>query len=189
VLYPLSHSVQTLLHPGWEEQIVRALRMYLIVVIPVAVLLVKMLIRIVSRDEFKEIVRSITNLPLELMLIAISFMLGALSGLSPDYPARFTGQSDADLFAVLVIMCVFFLSILVNGLTRFLRTLSGKLFFAFKQYRELIAQPIIPGTVPNVEVVGRILWAMVYCILMALMLLSSFAISITTLAYVLHLIQ
>lgn len=133
--------------------------------------------------------RSVANLPLELMLIAMSFMLGALSGMSEAYISRFGNQSDADLFAGLVIVAIFFLSLFINRLIRFGKILMGKLFVAYKQYRELVAQPTIPGTVPNITIVGRILWAMVYCILMVLMLVSCFGISVISLAYVLHLIQ
>ena len=144
--------------PGWETQFIRALRMHLTVVIPVATLLVKVLIQIFSRDKYKEVMRSLANLPLELMLIAMSFMLGALSGLSQSYVARFTGQSDADLFAALVIIAIFLLSLIINWLTRFLTVLFGKLFVAFKQYRDLVSQPTIPNSVPNIATAGRILW-------------------------------
>ena len=74
--------MQTNAHLGWETEFVHALRVHLNVVIPVVTLLVKVLIRIFSHEDFPEILRSILNLPLELMLIAMSFMLGALSGLS-----------------------------------------------------------------------------------------------------------
>jgi hypothetical protein len=176
-------------HLGWETEFIRALRMHLYIVIPVATLLTKVLIRVFSREDFAEIMRTVANLPLELMLIAMSFMLGALSGMSDTYITRFANQSDADLFAVVVIIIIFFLSLLINRLIRFLRTLFGKLFVAAKQYRELTAQPTIPGTVPNIAIAGRILWAMVYCTLMVLVLVLCFGVSVLTLAYVLHLIQ
>lgn len=180
--------MQNIVHSGWEAGFIHALRTHLIVVIPVTTLLVKVLVRVFSREEFNEVIRTVTNLPLELMLIAMSFMLGALSGISANYPLRFANQSDADLFAVAAIIAIFFLCLAIDGLTRFLRTLGGKLFIAFKQYQELVAQPTIPGTT-NVATAGRILWAMVYCILMALVLVFTFGISIATLAYILHLIQ
>jgi len=180
--------MQTIVHLGWETAFIHAMRTHLNAVIPVATLLVKVLVRVFSREEFGEVIRTITNLPLELMLIAMSFMLGALSGISANYVSRFPSQSDAELFAVVAVICIFFLCLAINGLTRFLRVLGGKLFFAFKQYHELVFQPTIPGTT-NVATAGRILWAMVYCILLALVLLSSFGISVTTLSYVLHLIQ
>lgn len=174
---------------GWEPEFIHALRMHLNVVIPVTTLLVKVLIRVFSREEFAEVMRSIANLPLELMLIAMSFMLGALSGMSDAYIARFSNQSDADLFAAILIIVIFLLSLLINRFMRFLKILVGKLFFAFKQYRELMAQPTIPGTIPSIAIGGRVLWAMVYCMLMVVVLLLSFGISVLTLAYVLHLIQ
>ena len=174
---------------GWETEFVRALRIHLNVVIPVATLLTKVLIRVFAREDFAEIMRSIVNLPLELMLIAMSFMLGALSGMSDNYIARFRNQSDADLFAALLIIGIFFLSLIINRLTRFLKALLGKLFVAFKQFRELAAQPVIPGSEPSIAKVGRIVWAMVYCILMVIVLLFCFGMSTATLAYVLHLIQ
>lgn len=181
--------MEMFIHLGWETTFVHALRLHLNVVIPVATLLVKVLVRVFSREDFVEVIRSVTNLPLELMLISMSFMLGALSGISDNYLARFSNQSDADLFAAIAIIVIFFLCLLVNLLIKFLRVLFGKLFVAFKQYRALAAQPTIPGTVPNVAVVGRILWAMVYCMLMVLVLALCFGISVVTLAYVLHLIQ
>jgi hypothetical protein len=174
---------------GWETEFIRAIRTHLNVVIPVTTLSVKILVRVFSRDDFKEVIRSCSNLPLELMLIAISFMLGALSGISENYIARFPTQSDADLFAAVAIIAMFFISLLVNKLSKFLLVLFGKLYFTFKQFRELSAQPVIPGTEPSMAQTGRILWAMVYCILMVSMLLLAFGISSATLAYVLHLIQ
>lgn len=176
-------------HLGWETEFIRWLRTHLNIVIPSATLLVKILVRTFSRDEVKEIFRSVANLPLELMLIAMSFMLGALSGITDSYVKRFTSQSDADLFAAVVIGLVFLLSIPVNKLSKFTMILSEKMFTAAKQYQEFAAQPLLPGTEPDTARVGRILWAMVYCILMVLVLLSSFGISISILAYVLHLIQ
>lgn len=181
--------MQNVVPLGWETEFIRALRMHLNVVIPVATLLVKVLIRVFSREEFAEVMRSVANLPLELMLIAMSFMLGALSGMSDSYIARFGDQSDADLYAAFLIIVIFFLSLIINRLIIFLKVVIGKLYFAFKQYRELVAQPTIPGTIPTIAIAGRVLWAMVYCTLMALVLLLTSGISVYTLAYVLHLIQ
>jgi hypothetical protein len=131
---------------GWESLFIDALRMHLNVVIPVAILLVKVFVRIFSREEFKEVLRTVTNVPLELLLIAMSFMFGALSGIGGNYMKRFPrGQSDADLYAALVIMVIFFLCILINKCTQFVRVLSGKLMIAFKQYTELSSQPALPG--------------------------------------------
>jgi len=181
--------MQAAAHLGWETGFVHGLRMHLNIVIPVATFLVKVLVRVFSRDEIAEVLRSFANLPLELMLIAMSFVLGALSGLSESYIGKFEKQSDADLFAVLLIIGIFLLSIVINRLTRFVRILFEKLFVAFKQYRQLAAQPRIPGTVPSVTVTGRVLWAMAYCILLVMMLTLNIGISFITLAYILHLIQ
>lgn len=181
--------MQNVVSLGWETEVVRALRMHLNIVIPIATLLVKVLIRVFSREEVAEVMRSVANLPLELMLIAMSFMLGALSGMSDAYINRFADCRDADLWSVLAIIGIFFLSLFINRLTMFIRILSGKLFVAVKQYRALVAQPTIPGTIPTIAIAGRVLWAMVYCIMMVLVLLFSFGISVATLAYVLHLIQ
>jgi hypothetical protein len=176
-------------HAGLEDRFVHALRMHLNVVIPVATLFLKLLVQVFSRDDFKEVMKSLSNLPLELMLIAMSFMLGALSGLSGNYVARFGSQGNADLFAAIVIFCIFVLCLIINVLTRFLRKLFGKVYVAYKQLSELLAQPTIPGSVPSVAASGRILWTTVYCTLMALLLSLTVGISVCTLAYVLHLIQ
>jgi hypothetical protein len=176
-------------HLGWETEFIRWLRTHLNIVIPCATLLVKILVRTFSRDEIKEIFRSVANLPLELMLIAMSFMLGALSGITESYVTRFPNQSDADLFAAFVIGVIFLLSIPINKLSRFSMILSEKMFTAAKQYKEFSEQPLLPGAEPDTAKVSRIMWTMVYCILMVLVLLSSFGITIGTLAYVLHLIQ
>lgn len=181
--------MQAPLQLGWETAFVHALRANLNVVIPAVTLLVKLLVRVFSRDEFREIMRHLANTPLELMLIAMSFMLGALSGMSNNYIAGFPNQSDADLFACLVIFGIFLGSMFVNWLTRWSVVLFGKLYFAIKQYRELTAQPTIPGTIPGMAIVGRLLWAMVYCVYIAIVLVLAFGFSIGTLAFVLHLIQ
>ena len=176
-------------HTGMEDKLVHTLRMHLNVVIPVATLFLKLLVQVFSRDDFREVMKSLSNLPLELMLIAMSFMLGALSGLSESYIARFGSQGNADLFAAMVIFLIFVFCLIINILTRFLRKIFGKLYVAYKQLSELLAQPTIPGSVPSVAVSGRILWTTFYCTLMALVLSLCVGISVFTLAYVLHLIQ
>lgn len=181
--------MQNVAHLGWETEFIRALRMNLNVVIPVATLAVKISVRVVSRDEFRTVARSIADLPLELMLIAISFMLGALSGLSQSYVQRFANPSDADLFAVVVIAAIFVLSLVINWLTRWLSILFGKIYIAFRQYRELAAQPTLPDSIPAIAITGRILWTLFYCTMMSIVLVSSIGISVFTLAFVLHLIQ
>jgi hypothetical protein len=174
---------------GWETGFIHALRTHLNVVIPCATLLVKILVRTFSRDEIKEVIRSVFNLPLELMLIAMSFMLAALSGLLNGYIARFPKQSDADLYAAIVVGAIFFVSIPVNKLNRFSMIVAEKLYIAIKQYGELSKEPLLPGTEPSRAILGRIMWAMLYCILMVLVILLSFGIAISALAYVLHLVQ
>ena len=181
--------MQSVSHLGWETEFIRALRMNLNIVIPSATLAVKISVRIVSRDDFKTVAKSIADLPLELMLIAMSFTLGALSGLSPDYIKRFANQSDSDLFAVVVIIAIFLLSLIINWITRWLYIVYGKLYIALRQYRDLAAQPRLPDSVTPVAITGRILWGLFYCTMMAIMLVSSLGISVLTLAYVLHLIQ
>lgn len=178
-----------LAHTGLEDKFVYELRKHLNVVIPVATLFLKLLVQVFSRDDFKEVMKSLSNFPLELMLIAMSFMLGALSGLSENYVSRFGSQGNADLFAAMIIFLIFIFCLVINILTRFLRKLFGKLYVAYKQLSVLLAQPTIPGAVPSVAVTGRILWTTFYCTLMALMLSFSIGISLGTLAYVLHLIQ
>ena len=176
-------------HLGWETAFIRGLRSHLDIVIPCVTLLVKILVRTFSRDEIAEIIRSVANLPLELMLIAMSFMLGALSGIPATFTARFDKQSDADLFAVVIIAAIFLLSIPINKLSRFTMVVAEKLYVATKQYHTLAEQPVLPGSEPDMARGARILWATIYCVLLVLVLLLSFGISVGTLAYVLHLIQ
>jgi len=181
--------MQTIAHLGWETGFIRALRMNLNIVIPSATLAVKISVRIFSRDDFKTIAKSMADLPLELMLIAMSFMLGALSGLSPKYIERFANQGDADLFAAIAIIAMFVLSLIINWITRWLYIIYSKLYIALKQYRDLAAQPRLPDSIIPMAITGRILWGLFYCTMMAMMLVSSLGISVLTLAYVLHLIQ
>jgi hypothetical protein len=181
--------MQTAGHMGWEASFIDAVRTNLNVLIPTVTLIFKILVKVVSRDEMKEVMRSITNLPLELMLISTSFMLGALSGISSSYANRFHDQSGAGLFAVVAIAVIFAVSVVVNRLDEGVRVLFGKTFVAMKQYHELSQQPVLPGAEPSMAKLGRFIWAMVYCILFVLLLVCSFGISVGTLAYVLHLIQ
>ena len=180
---------QSTTHLVWEARTIHALRRHLIVVIPVATFFLKIVVQVFSRDDWKEILKSLSNLPLELMFISMSFMLGALSGLSPSYGVKFGSQSDADLYAALVICVIFALCLVLNFLTQFLRKLFGKLVIAHKQFSALMSQPRIPETVPGTAISGRIIWATVYCTMTVLVLLLALGISIGSLAYVLHLIQ
>jgi hypothetical protein len=174
---------------GWEAEFISHLRMRLDAVIPISTLIVKILVRVFTREDFEEVVRSVVNLPLELLLIAMSFMFGALCGISPNYVTKFEGQGSADLFAAFALVCLFGGCLVVNLALRFLKVVAGKLYVAFKQYRELMKEPVIPGTVNKISTGGRLVWGMVYCILMVVLLLFSFGSSVLTLAYVLHLIQ
>jgi len=165
------------------------LRMNLTIVIPVTTLIAKIFIQIFSRDSFEEVSKSLANFPLELMLIAMSFMLSALSGLSAAYTNGFENQGDADLFAVVTMIVIFALSLIINRMTRWLYVLSTKLQVAYAQYSKLSSQPAIPNTVPDVAIMGRVVWAMFYCSMMTLVLVCTFGVSVLTLSFVLHLIE
>lgn len=184
--------MQLIVTQGWETAFIHELRMNLTLVIPVSTLMAKVLIQIFSRDQYKDVMRSLADFPLELMLIAMSFMLGALCGLSPNYLTRLGDQGTADLYAVVVIAVIFLGSLFINGLTKLLRILFGKIFVAAKQYQELLSQPSLPDLVPvlpNIEAAGRIIWTTFYCVLMVLVLLFCCGVPVVTLWYVLRLIQ
>lgn len=172
---------------GWEAQAIQLLRLHLTIVIPFTVLILRILIRVFSREDYKDILRGLGSWPLDLMVIAMSFMLTALAGFSRSYVSKFKSQHDADLWAVASIACIFLLSVAVNRLLKWNQILAGKLYVAFQQIQRI--QPGAGQKTPSIEVVGRILWAMVYCIVMALVLVCCFGIAVPTLAYVLHLIQ
>jgi hypothetical protein len=167
--------------------------MNLTLVIPITVLCVKLLVQVVSRDNLKDLLRSITNLPLELLLIAMSFMFGALSGISQSYLGKFTTLSDADLWAILMIFFIFLLCLAIHSGTKFVYILGTKLSVAASQFQGLVQGPITdssninPGA--NVARGGRILWAMAYCIMMVTVLILKFGTAVVALSYVLHLVQ
>lgn len=175
-------------HLGWEIEFVNKLRNNLTLVIPISTLIVKVLIQIFSRDQFKEVAKSLTDFPLELMLIAMSFMLSALCGLTPNYAPKWANQANADLYATMVIAFIFFLCLAIKRGTKFLKKLFGKIFVGAKQYQELTSQPTLPNAV-NMELAGRILWTSFYCVIMVPVLLFCCGVPIVTLWYVLHLIQ
>lgn len=55
----------TVSHAVWEARAIEAVRRHLIVVIPVATFCLKIVVQVFSRDDWKEILKSLSNLPLE----------------------------------------------------------------------------------------------------------------------------
>ena len=63
---------------GWEIHFIHALRVHLNIVIPSAILAVKLFIQMFTREATQDILKSIASTPLELMLIAMSYARSAL---------------------------------------------------------------------------------------------------------------
>ncbi len=175
--------------PGAERSVLQFFRMNLVLVIPLFVLSLKLLIRYASREDVREILRTIPSLPLDLTLIAISLMLTAFARITPAYFEKFDSQQDAYSWAAFVLFGLFVSGVVLNRLICWSRTSGQKLYAASKQLREKRLQPAYDPKSPSIEIAGRMLWALVYCLVLALLVGLEMLISMGTLAYVLHLIR
>ena len=174
--------------PGAEQSALQFFRKNLVIVIPIFVLCLKLLIRYASREDVKQILRTLPSLPLDLTLISISLMLAAAARITPAYFDKFDSPEDAYAWAALALFGLFVSGVFLNVLIGWSRTSGQKLYAACKQLSERRLQPGYDPKSPGIEIVGRMLWALVYCLVLVLLIGLEMLVSMGTLAYVLHLI-
>src|SRR5947209_5088502 len=117
-----------------ETELIHLLRKFLVIVIPLFVLSLKLLMRLFSREDPREILRTLPALPLDLTLIGIGLMLTALARLNPAYFARFESDSAANLWAGLTLFGLFLSGVILNYLIGLSRILGQKLHTAYIQF-------------------------------------------------------
>ena len=81
---------------------------------PLLVLVFKFAVRWTTREQLKDVFRSLLTLPLDFIFIAVGLMLAALARRLPQFAARYSSDREADLHGAILMVALFLVAIVVT---------------------------------------------------------------------------
>lgn len=174
---------------GLEKIAVELLRRNLIVAIPFTILALQLLVRWVAREEAKDFVRGLLTLPLDLMFIAMSFVLAGLARLTPKFAAHYGSDRNTDLAGAILLICLVLLAAALTYCGRGVRVLWQKFFAAWQQLQRQTRQPEFKWKDAGTPVAGRLFWMVGYWVMIVVLQSAQLLVSVVSLWYVLHLME
>ena len=151
-----------------ELAIIKFLGDWIVIVLPVSVALIRILL-FKFAGEFDEVYRNLFSVPQDLIFIAVSFILAGVSRTIPAFAARYGSPQQADLMGTLHIVVLLAIAWglcksnkLVMSLQQNFRV-SWEQIDRWKKQQDGFAWKNAPP-----EISGRLLWSVVYIILISI---------------------
>lgn len=123
-----------------DKLLIGFLRGNLIILLPLTVLLIQLIVRWMAREEPKEVFRSVLTVPLDIVYIAISFVLSGLARLMPRFSQRYASDRDTDLAGAVLVVALTGVAVLLTLLGRGARLLWQKYYAALQQVRRRVGE-------------------------------------------------
>ncbi len=168
-----------------EQFLIRFLQSHVNIVIPLAITALRLIVLRLAGD-MKEMFKTLFSVPMDLVFISISLVLAGLARTIPGFASRFRSPSDADLAGTVLVLALIGLAVLFSYVDRLNRLVAESFYVALQQIRKLIEQPEFKWKEPSFSVTGRLLFAMLYLIVLVLSFGFELVLSITGLSYVLQ---
>jgi len=172
-----------------DKTVIAWLRGNLFLVIPFTILGLRLIIRWVTREEAKEIFRSLLSLPQDLMFISMGLLLSALARIAPGFARRYASDREADLAGACWLLALIVVTILLVYLGRVLTILWQKFYSALKQIRDRRSLDGTRQDTGNIQVAGRMFWLLAYWASLVLVLSIEVSVSVWCLWCVIYLIR
>ena len=89
------------------EQIIMGLYVHNVVVaLPLTILIIKLLVRFVTREPAKDVFRSILDLPLDLVYVALGLLLAGMARRIPTFVSHYQNDKEADFAGIVLCLVV-----------------------------------------------------------------------------------
>jgi hypothetical protein len=177
---------------GYEHAIMAFYIHNVVVALPLTILIVKLVVRFVTREAAKDIFRSVLVVPLDLIYVAFGLLLAGMARRIPAFVSHYQNDKEADFAGMVLCVGLFVAACFVTSMDRGVRLLWQKFFAAWNLTKTLHSteqQMALPGT-PAVKKVGVIyLWIFTYWSMMIPIVFLEAVISIEALGGILKRLQ
>lgn len=177
-----------------ERQLIGLLHRNVPVALPCVVLLFRLLVKWMAREEAKQIFRSVLVVPLDLTFIAVGLVLAGLARTIPTFATKYPSDREADLGGALILFMLLLVAVLLTVFDRWVRVLWEKFYTAWQQIgdrdqlrlRFMDDKPTPNQRPADFPVVARMSWMLVYWSALVPLLFLELAISILVLGAIIR---
>jgi hypothetical protein len=182
--------------PGFERIVTQFYAQNMVIALPLTLLLIKIIVRFVTREARKDIFRSLLTLPLDLVYVAFGLLLAGMTGRIPAFISHYDTPKSAIAGGFIICFCLFWVACLITWIDRGIRLLWQKFYAAWKlsiqaqgaqtgQQMSLLGQQGPPIT----KVAVVYLWMFVYWTMMISLTSMQVVLAMISMATVLKRIQ
>jgi len=180
---------------GYERVIMGLYAHNLIVALPLTILFIKLFVRFVTREQAKDIFRSVLLLPLDFIYIAFGLLLAAMARRIPGFAMHYSSDKEADYAGVILCCGLFAAACLVTWMHRGVRLLWQKFYAAWTLMMQMhdkedqLSLPTGPGQPLIKKVTVVFVWIFVYWTLMIPLIFLQVLIAVEALGSILKRLQ
>ena len=177
---------------GYEQVVIALYAHNLVIALPLTILLIKIVVRFVTREPAKDIFRSVLVLPLDLLYIALGLLLTAIARRSPAFLGHYQSEREADFAGMVLCLGLFIAACMVTWLDRSVRLLWQKFYAAWNLAKSMQVeekQMLLPGQSEIKRIAVIYLWMFAYWALMIPLSFVQAVVSIESLGSILRRVQ
>lgn len=181
---------------GFERIVMEFYSQNMVIALPLTILLIKIMVRFVTREAPKDIFRSLLTLPLDLVYVAFGLLLAGMAGRIPTFVSHYGNPKSAIEAGFIISFCLFWVACLITWTDRGIRLLWQKFYAAWKLATQVQgSQPgeqmfLIGQPRPPIQKLAVIyLWMFVYWAIMISLASVQVILAMISLATVLKRIQ
>lgn len=162
----------------------------IVLVLPLLVLAFKFAIRWTTREQLKDVFKSLLTVPLDLVYIAVGLMFAALARRLPHFIAIYPTDKEADLQGAILIGALFLVAVVITLSDRGVRLCWQKAFAAMalvKDSPQLSLRELTPESNPLIgdEMVRTWVWIVIYWVGLTLLFAIECILSVVALGGIL----
>jgi hypothetical protein len=177
---------------GYEHAIMAFYIHNVVVALPLTILILKLVVRFVTREAAKDVFRSILVVPLDLIYVAFGLLLAGMARRIPAFVSHYQSDKEADFAGIVLCLGLLVAACFVTWMDRGVRLLWQKFYAAWNLTKDMHIdeqQMALPGT-PTVKKIGVVyFWIFTYWTMMIPIVFLEAVISIEALGGVLKRLQ
>lgn len=168
-----------------ETLVLSFLRSHVNIVIPLAIMALRLVVLRLAGD-MKEMFRTLFSVPMDLVFISISLVLAGLARTIPGFANRYQSPSEADLAGTVLLLALIVIAVFFSYIDRFNRVVAESFHVALQQIKRFTEQPEFKWKEPSLSVGFRLVFAVLYLVVLVLAFGLELVFSIAVLSYVLQ---
>lgn len=155
---------------GYERFVMEFYAHNIVVALPLTILMIKIIVRFVTREPPKDLFRSLLVLPLDLIYVAFGLLLAGMAGRIPAFTSHYESPKSAIEAGFVLSIGLFVVACLITWMDRGVRLLWQKFYAAWNLAKQIQnndgSQMLLPGQPAIKRRAVIYLWMFTYWALM-----------------------